>query len=65
MIGTMRIRSLGLSPRLLSCTFTAGMTLSIGLRVGEAVGHAFWFYALLGLSWAYAYLRPTLFGADA
>jgi hypothetical protein len=52
----------GLSPRLLSCVLTAGMTLSVGLQAGETVGHALWFYALLGLIWGYACLRPTLFG---
>lgn len=65
MANTMRFGSTWLSPRLLSCVLTGGMTLSIGLREGEAVGHGFWFYAMLGLSWAYACLRPTLFGADA
>lgn len=65
MANTMRFGSSWLSPRLLSCVLTGGMILSIGLREGETVGHAFWFYAMLGLSWAYACLRPTLFGADA
>lgn len=61
----MRFGASWLSPRLLSCILTGGMTLSIGLREGEAAGHAVWFYAMLGLSWAYACLRPTLFGASA
>lgn len=65
MANTMRFGSSWLSPRLLSCILTGSMTLSIGLREGEALGHAFWFYAMLGLSWAYACLRPTLFGADS
>lgn len=65
MAGTMRSGSSWFSPRLLSCIITAGMTLSIGVRQDETVGHAFWFYALPGLCWACACLRPTLFGADA
>lgn len=65
MVGTMRRRSSWLSPRLLSCILTGGMTLSIGLQVGESVGHASWFYSMLSLCWAYACLRPTLFGVDA
>lgn len=65
MANTMRFGASWLSPRLLSCILTGGMTLSIGLREGEAVGHAVWFYAMLGLCWAYGCLRPTLFGANA
>ena len=64
MLGTMRLGSSWLSPRLLSCIITAGMTLSIGSQMGESLGHTLWFYTMLGLIWAYTCLRPTLFGIE-
>lgn len=64
MMGAMRFPNFGLSPRHLSGIVTAGITLSVGMQEGEALGYVGWFYALLALVWAYSCLRPTLFGSD-